>query len=354
MTCVKVSRLISTFAIAVAVLMCSGLALGAEKTLTLTQSIPQAISQSPQVRLAEIALIEAEKNLERVSLVPGNRKGVQSATDQVALAKMSLAAAKDDVAAGVEQAYFSVLMSNDIVAMRSTAYNNAKSQLEAGKAKLRAGLARQVDVNALNDNLIATQYSLTAAKYSQRISLLKFNKAMGWNLETKVSLSDKLDFKPVKVELASSLSLAQTQRRDVIQARYNVQRKTEDLDLAKNEFTPVAEQEQLSLDLEKAQIALTQVTKDAQISVEEAYTNLVNVQNEIDNKVRNLARNKQAMLDTEKKYKAGLARASDFISAQSQYENAELQRLQTINDYRSALSSFYRSIGQSHPALLQK
>lgn len=356
---VMVKGLVSALTLTVALSIGYGMVDGAPapKSLTLAQSVSLAVSQSPQVRLATIAVTEAQREVDRISadqLMPGSRKGIQAAVDSVELAKMSLAATKDDVAAQVEQAYFAVLMANDIVKIRSLSLETAQKQLAAGKAKSKAGIAKQADVVAMEDSVASTKYSLLAAKYSQRLALLRFNKAMGWDLETQVALNGKLDYKPIKVDLKASLTYAMANRRDVVQATYAVQRRSEDLALANNEFTPVVEQERLKMELEKAEIALSQIKVDAIISVEESYANLINAQNEVDNRSRSLERAKQALSVADKKYKAGLIKATDLISAQTSCENAELQKLQAINDYRSAVSAFYRAIGQPHPYLSSK
>lgn len=323
-------------------------------SLTLAQSIPLALTHSSQVRLAEIALAEAEKSHERASLLPGNRKAVQSAADAVEIAKLSLAAARDDVAARVEQAYFAVLVADGMLAIRSKAYQTASQQLNTGKAKLKAGILKQADVDALVDNLMSAQYSLAAAKSSKKITELKFNAALTRSLDSPVVLSDRLDYKPVKLVLADAHSSALTNRKDVIQARYAVQRRKEDYGLSKNEFTPLVEQEQAKWDYEKAQINLDETMRNVRIAVEEAYANVINAQNEIDNKTRAVRRAKLALDQTDGKYKVGLARATDLIAVQSNYESAQLSRLQSVNDCRTALAAFYRTIGKSHPALAGK
>lgn len=330
-------------------------ALGAAPAvLSVSQSISLGVAQSTQVKLAQMAVTEAERNLDRVSaeqLLAGYRKGVQTNVDALAMAKMGVGAAKDDVAARIEQAYFAVVMSNETVAIRTDALATAKRQRDAGKAKLKAGLASKLDVESLENNLVSTQYSLEAATRNQRLCLLRFNRAMGSDLEAKPRLNDKLAFSPVKVDLKPSLDYALRNRRDMIQARTAVQRREEELLLASTDFTPAAERDQMKLDLERAKISLADTTKDAVIAVEEAYANLRNTQNEVDNRARALSRAQKGVGNTELKFKNGLAQASDLVNAQANYENAQLQRLQGVNDYRASLSGFLRAIGKEHPAL---
>lgn len=336
----------------------SGIAIANSGTkLKLADCIALAVEQSSDVALAELNVTDAEKNLEKTQadlLINGNLQSVKYASDNLDSANAAVLTAKDDVASRVEQAFYDAILAEKTVQLRTDGYNKANKQLTIGKTKLKAGLATNLDVTSLSDNVVSAKYSLEQAKANQRIAFLKLNRAMGSPLDTAVLLEDSLTYSPVAVNLKSGTEYAMANRRDIKQARLNITRKEEELSYKNNEYTPAIEKEQAAREVEKAKLNLTKVISDVRISVEEAYVSVTAAQNDVDIKTRNLERAKTYLKNIEQRYQTGLAFTNDLISAQSNYDNSAVDRMQAIRNYKLSLAAWYKTIGKPHPGLSTK
>ena len=154
------------------------------------------------------------------------------------IARLTYEAAVRDLRAGVETAYYQVLLDERLIAINGENIGNLKQVVNVTQAQYTGGRAQQSD-------LIGAELALEQAQLQQRqYQTNRLNDRAGLNqlLHRKpaapLDLDQKIELKPLEIKLDEAVDTATHARQEILQAALTEKNSTTALTLAEMEYLP--------------------------------------------------------------------------------------------------------------------
>ena len=154
------------------------------------------------------------------------------------IARLTYEAAVRDLRAGVETAYYQVLLDEGLIAINGENIGNLKQVVNVTQAQYTGGRAQQSD-------LIGAELALEQAQLQQRqYQTNRLNDRAGLNqlLHRKpaapLDLDQKIELKPLEIKLDEAVDTATHARQEILQAALTEKNSTTALTLAEMEYLP--------------------------------------------------------------------------------------------------------------------
>ncbi|MHB8170317.1 MAG: TolC family protein [Thermincolia bacterium] len=334
------------------------------KELTLHQSIDLALKQNSKMELNQIVVDKAYAELEGAE-ASADRLSVEYVQTYEAgyLKWVAPALAKFGVIMGVEQqklgfkalklevesAYYDVLKAERYLAIKKASLQRAQEQYKIAQANLKAGTIAKGDLVAVEAGVARSQADVVSAQNDYNITLMKFNKVLGLNLDTPVKLNTKFIYEPSKaIDYAESLKDALANNIEILKVKEDLEVKQEEFRVA-NKFYGggVAIFEKAKFTQREAEIKVKQQEIDTTLAVKEAWLNLRSAEEMLGFLVKNVEKEKENVRIVTLKYKNGLATHLDMSGADLALEEAEKLYADTLYGYNTAKAAFKYGIFQS-------
>jgi len=138
----------------------------------------------------------------------------------------------------VAKAYFDILLSEKLLDVQKTAFDNAKSHFEEVKTKNENGVASTYDL--LRAEVDVTNFEANVIKGKNKISLFKtkFLKLLGYSKEAKISLENLLKYHPFEIDENKALKTAYLSRPDFKAKSLEIDLQKQMVNIAKSNFFP--------------------------------------------------------------------------------------------------------------------
>lgn len=332
-----------------AVIMVFGTASGEEgPLLTMEEAVTIAQRDSIAATLADLSLEEARLAYTEVQANQILRPSVisqQQGENAWEAAQAAWELAQLDLAMQVEQAYYDVLRTDLALDLAKRALEQAQAQLESTQVRHGLGMLSDVDLLAAQSQAATAQLEVNRAQANGATARMRFNRLLGRELAAPFRLVDEFAYEPVDVNLEDALASALSGRIELKRAQDAVALREKELMVNDNEYTPSLTIAKSRVALARAKAELREREVDIILEVRQNYQAVLEGQERIPILETNLARAQETLRITGVRYEAGVITAIDLIDAQRAAFQAELQLIQGIFDYNSALARFYRSAG---------
>ncbi|HHV54745.1 MAG TPA: TolC family protein [Firmicutes bacterium] len=317
--------------------------------LTLQQAIARALEVAPELRLAALDVAEKEIALKEAEI--GQLEGrpaseLAAAQFELEKAKQAMADARESVALSVEQQYYQVLRSTELLDIQRQSLERAEKQFKVTEARYQAGLISRQDYLTAQDQLVEQQHSFHQAQASLDLAKLQFKFLLGLPQDQEIILQDRFPFAPLEVDLAQSLNQALARRSDLLAARRAVANAEKQVALSDNDYTPPVELRKAKMALERAQIAAAQAEIRVILDVRQKYLALEQAKTAVEDSVRARERARDALRIAEARYNNGLSPLLELLNAQTALAQAELDAVGAVWDYNLAKAAFLQAIGE--------
>lgn len=317
--------------------------------LTLEQAIEQALQVSPELRLAELTVTDREialKEAEIAQLEGRPASELAAAQFELEQAHQGIADAREQVALKVEQQYYQVLRSSEMLEIQKQSFERAQKQFQVTEARYKAGLISRQDYLTAQDQLVKLQDSLKQAEANLELAKLQFKFMLGLPPEEEIVLQDRFPFDPIEVDLEASIQQALAQRSNLQQAQRAVEAAKKQVILSDNDYTPPVQLQKAKMALERAEITAQQVRELVVVDVNQKYLALASAQMAVEETRRTRERATDALRIAEARYDNGLIPLLDLLNAQTALSQAELDAVAAVWDYNLAKAAFLQAIGE--------
>jgi outer membrane protein TolC len=334
------------------------------KELTMQQSIDLALKQNSKMELNQIVVDKAYKDLDTANYNSDKIKSdfIQSYDTAYgkwiapALARMGVLINFEQQKLGtkvlkleVEQAYYNVLKSERYLSIKKATLQRAQDQLKVAQTNFKVGTFAKADVVGAESLLAKSQADVLSAQNDYDIAVMKFNKALGLDLDTPIKLTTKFVYEPSKdINYAESLKSALDNNIEMLSVREDLKVKQEDYKLTEKYYgggnIPY---EKARLAQREAEVKLKQQETDTTLAVKQAYLTLRSTEGMLGFLVKNVEKEKENLRIVILKYKAGLATHLDMSGATLAVDEAEKNYADTLYGYNTAKASFKYGIFQS-------
>jgi len=317
--------------------------------LTLEQAIERALQVSPELRLAELTVTDKEialKEAEIAQLEGRPASELAAAQFELEQAHQGIADAREQVALKVEQQYYQVLRSSEMLEIQKQSFERAQKQFQVTEARYKAGLISRQDYLTAQDQLVKLQDSLKQAEANLELAKLQFKFMLGLPPEEEIVLQDRFPFDPIEVDLEASIQQALAQRSNLQQAQRAVEAAKKQVVLSDNDYTPPVQLQKAKMALERAEITAQQVRELVVVDVTQKYLALASAQMAVEETRRTRERATDALRIAEARYDNGLIPLLDLLNAQTALSQAELDAVAAVWDYNLAKAAFLQAIGE--------
>jgi outer membrane protein TolC len=250
------------------------------------------------------------------------------------------------VALKVEQQYYQVLRSSEMLEIQKQSFERAQKQFQVTEARYKAGLISRQDYLTAQDQLVKLQDSLKQAEANLELAKLQFKFMLGLPPEEEIVLQDRFPFDPIEVDLEASIQQALAQRSNLQQAQRAVEAAKKQVILSDNDYTPPVQLQKAKMALERAEITAQQVRELVVVDVNQKYLALASAQMAVEETRRTRERATDALRIAEARYDNGLIPLLDLLNAQTALSQAELDAVAAVWDYNLAKAAFLQAIGE--------
>ncbi|GAW92431.1 TolC family protein [Calderihabitans maritimus] len=341
--------------------------------LSLAESIRMALENNGQVKLAQLAVEDAERALEEAedqaeevedkedvlvglgmmtSLEAAKAQHVapRAAEAQLKIARAALDYTKRSISLAVEKSYYDLIKAEKTVSVSQAAYERAVVQLNTAQASLRAGMVAKNDVLMAEVQLAKAKADLATAENNYRLALMQFNRTLGIDLNTPVRLTDTAEYEMVEeIDLAEVIEEALQTDLAMVQAREGEAVAALNFEYTSKYYTPnVFAYRQDKYALEQAKVKLEETRQDTMLAVYQAYNNLKTAEANYHVLTKSVEQAKESLRLSQLRYEVGVATSLEVLQASEALQRAELMALEALHAYNLARAQFkYRVFGLS-------
>lgn len=321
--------------------------------------------------------------------------GLQAAKAYVDFAELNKAKTEADTREQVAQAYFTVLVADENLAVIKESVINLEKILNDTKAMYENGFMEEQDVDQLQLQLNALNNQLEYAQSQKEIANYFLRFSLGLSEETELELTDKAESLVEEANHSQLLGLSFSAERNpdvkVVEASLGLQKLNEKREKSaylpklsaffshqqqalRNEFNftdsngewfpstilgvdlsiPIWSSgmrsnrvQQAKLEVEKSKVTRNQVAEAAELEYKTAYSEYLNSINQYENSKESMQLSARILEKTQIKYREGVSGSFDLTQAQNQFLNNQGQyiasMLQLLNSkfrLKKALNQF--------------
>lgn len=329
--------------------------------LTLAEAREMALTASDQVKLGEIrleaarvALAEAEHAADEIPDGGSFREAqakelsVAQATSGVVLAEAGLEYTRDQLALGVETAYYQVLLAESLVEVNEKAVGRAEEQLKLAQASYQAGIVARNDVLQAEAQVVSVRSALASAQKNLNLATMAFNQTLARPLDAPVELAGGLEAASIEgVDLEASMDQALAERFEILQAREGLANRQLAFKLAARYYTPqVFAYKKAEAELREAEVELRETQRDVELDVRTNYLELLDAQQRIAAAAKGVELAAENLRLARLRYEAGVGTNLDVLNAQVSVREAELKDSQALYDLNLAYAKYLKSTGR--------
>lgn len=327
------------------------------KELSLQQAVDLALKNNPDMELAKVDVDSAqvaydgakytadEMDLETVQTYEaGQLKWVAPAG-----AKMKLTLAKEQqklkekkLKLDVENAYYSVLKTAQILEVKKATLKYAQDQLKIAQDSLKVGTMSKGDVIGVEALVAASQAGVTKAQNDYDMAVMEFNKLVGLELDTPVKLTTSFDFvKATDIKVTDAVYEALANNIEIVTVKEDQAVKKVEFEVAQKFYGGgVTSFEAAKLAQKAADIKVKKQELDTTLEVKKSYLSLLSLEQQINWSKKEVEKQQENQRIFVLKYKSGLATGQDVQKATIDLEDARQKLAESIYTYNALKSKF--------------
>lgn len=312
----------------------------------------------------------------------------------------SLRASEEDVVYNVKEAYYRCIAAKCKVDVSQESYNAYEKHLKEAKAYFEAGTKSKIEVTTAEVNLANAEYSLTEAKNSYELALMKLANAIGetykynynYNFEDDVQKIYK-DVIPILTDgIGELLATAKNERPDLMRLESRIRSADYSLKSVRAERTPsislsagynwsgqeyppdhgwnvgtslsmpILDGGSLTYRIKEAELRVEQAEasyetswQNAMLEIQSAFLTMNDSYKNVELTQKTLAQAEENFYLAENRYNVGVGSNLEFIDAQVSLFRAKINRINAITDYYISIAKLEKAIGSElHTNYIEK
>lgn len=337
-------------------------------SLTLAQAVGQALENSQQVQLAQLAIDRDKLGIREASSAARRARearegscelynpctpearigydvaveiGPDRAKDNLAVSERNLEAVKRQVRADVEKAYFGALLAQEAVKVRQEALSVAQEQLRLAQVGLQAGVRARPEVLAAEVQVVQAQTALRTAEKDRDLAFTALRQKLGLPADTGITLADALtpgELPDVTVDAAVQQAIANSIA--VFQLQRGLAHQGKVIEIVAR-YLPGTYRHRKELFVQKQlEIQLEDLRNQLELGVRRSYMDMVDAYNQIAQYDKAVQQAEENLRLQRLRYEAGVGTGVEVEGAAAQLTAVRLQRLQAVYTFRISRSQF--------------
>jgi len=318
--------------------------------VSVADAVQQALVHSPELTLAQLAVAEAEIALQEAAIgrMAGQPESAyREARDKLLEARDAYTDQLVQVALQVEEAYYNVLRSHELLAIQESNKEQADRQLAVARARYEAGLIARQDLLEAELNHEQSRLSLEKAARDVDEARRRLAELMGAGQGTPLLLVEEVRFSPLRLALEDAIAEALAQRAEVVRAQRAVEQAREQVAQAQSPYAAPVELQRAQFNLERAHLQLEQARAQVRQQVRQEWFQLLDAEQQVavTRRQEELARTRVEI--SRARYEAGFIALLELLRHEAEYAQARLDAAGAVWDYNLAKARFLRTLGRS-------
>ncbi|HQJ14900.1 MAG TPA: TolC family protein [Candidatus Omnitrophota bacterium] len=295
--------------------------------------------------------------------------------------------AKQDLVLSVKQAFYALMLGNELVSLNKGILDNTKEHIDAARARYKAGQASESDILRIESSLSGVTRAYTAAQSQAEAAAAMLRNLLYLDNEIKITPAAKFIYEPRELAYDTAFLKAMESRPEIRQIEAQRSAALKNMEAAKagtrptiyaswdyyarstalsgtaknpNDYNiigitvswPVfdgwltrAKIEKAVIDLKEAEILREKAGKDIALDVKTAYLDLKDSIAKMKSAADEAAVYKDASEVVRKKFESGIASLLDLRDALLSYSVSLFNQSQAIYDYKIAQARFDHATG---------
>lgn len=326
-----------------------------EAALSLSSAVQQALTTASGLTLAEFTIEEAEIGVEEA--VIGRLAGKPES--EIATATLALQEARSAyvdelvrIALEVEEAYFGVIRSEELLHIQKGSLEQADRQYAVAEARYKAGLISRQEL--LEAELSHAQSLVAMEKAERQVADARRQLArlMGAGEGNPFVLQDAFGFDPLRLSLEDAVAEAGVNRSEIKKAERALEQAQLQVIQADNPYTAPVTLRKAEMAARRAEIQLEQARLQVTDAIRRDWYALQDAEYNVSATRRSEELAQDRLVITEARFDAGMVSLIDLLRDQAAASQAELNAAGAVWDYNLSKARFLRSLGRSElPAL---
>lgn len=319
------------------------------EALSLVAAVQGAIVRAPDLLLARFAIEEAEIELEEARI--GSLAGQPASELQAA--ELVLQQARDGyidtligIALEVEEAYYGVLRSQELLAIQQRNMEQADRQFAVARARYEAGLISRIEFQQAELSHEQSRYSLEKARRLLDDARRRLARLIGAADGSELLLEDTFPFEPLEISLDEAIGEALQKRREIRQAERNLEQARLRVDQYDSRYVAPVTLEAAQRAVRQAEIQLEQTRLQISETIRSEWWALQDAEYNVGAARRREALALDSLAVAETRFEAGLVSLLDLLQSQGAAAQAMLDAAGAVWDYNLAKARFLRSLGR--------
>lgn len=314
--------------------------------LTLAQAVEEALVHNVDLKLASLALEQAELGMQRAEIV-GDAEMLAYAREKLAEAQETHASLKRELITKVQNAYQEILYNTLSLERQAAAKARAEDQLRTDQNKFAVGLLSSLDIMRAEISLANAESNYLAARESLLTAKLRFNELLGLALDTEVILTEKpeLEFMPFEFTFEECYAKALQVDPGVRNAAKELEKAKDAVAAAQSPFVPQVQLDNALADLARAEINLQKAETALYFQVRTAYAHLMGAAQTVEIKAREVELQQRILEAEEIKYGAGVVSNAQIVAQQEKLAAVEQEYSKALLDYSLGRSNLLQLMG---------
>lgn len=319
--------------------------------VTLEEALEIARENSIDVELAQYDLAEADlqyRQAEAAMIMDPSPTLIMQAQVGVDLANQNYLMAIDNLALSVQEAFYSVLKTQDLLEIAQEGLESARRHLDVAEKRYEAGTATRLDVIQATGNVLSSQAGVTQAKHGLELAVMSFRQTLGLSLDDPIMPEPvELDFQDVDIDLEDDLAFALTNREEIKQLEAGVQIAEKNVELADNDYTPKLELEQAKINLARSKAQLKQVRNLLELEITQSYLAIQDAIERIEVLEKGVEEATEMQRLSELMYESNMITGNELQDAQLGVLSARNDLVDAITDYNLAQARYYHTVARA-------
>lgn len=317
----------------------------------LEEAIAIAFENSLKLESSRLSLREAELSLEQAeanALINPSPTELLQARRNVDIARQQLLLDRFDVKLEVEESYYGVLRAQQLTEITREALEIARRQLEIATDRYNNGEATQADVLSARSQVASSEANLAQAEGGYGLALLNFRRALGLPYDAAIApVEIPLEVAPQEINLNEDIQFALERRIEVLQVQTGIDAAAKQVELSRNDYTPIFVLKMAENALAQAQNQLIQLKQGIELEIRQAYLNLIDAEKRIEAYATSAEEAEENLRVARRLYEVNMAPFVQIMGAQVALAQAKSDHVHAIFDYNLARARYDRAVARS-------
>lgn len=307
-----------------------------------------AEENSPQLELAKQSLKEAKHNYKQAEgamIMQPSPVLLLQAQAGLELARLDYILAQERLKLEVQQYFYNVLKTENLVDIAIEGLESAKRQQNITEKKFQAGTVTRLDVIKSTGNVLDSEANLSQARHGLELAYMKFRQTLGLPLDALLFVAaEAFEIEYITVDLEEDLKFALANREEIQQLEKAIKIAKKDVELADNSYTPLVTLKQAQINLAKLETQLRQVKQLLALDIRQNYSAMQDAQARIRVYQKRVEEATEMMRLAELSFEADLITGNELADAQIVILAAKNDLVAAIYDYNLAKAGYANAV----------